>query len=154
MDGRTLQEGRHGVNRRRFSVGLCLGLLATLAGCGGSSDGVSSLVSSLNRQTGPGIDTGSKTDSNASIAPSTSTGTVPTAWDVVPNRALALAAGTTFDLAATLPSSVRTGGTFELDASGAPLPAGITLLPTGLLTVSSSATGDTAGVVFRYTPPA
>jgi hypothetical protein len=75
-------------------------------------------------------------------------------WSVAPNQALVLSQGSTFDLTSTLPSTAPRGGVFEIDRSGAPLPAGITLSPTGLLTVGPSATGGTAGVVFRYTPPA
>jgi hypothetical protein len=74
------------------------------------------------------------------------------AWDVVPSRSLSLAPGASFDLAATLPAGVAPGGVFEVDSSGAPLPAGVTLTPGGQLFVSGSATGRTAGVVFRYTP--
>ena len=90
--------------------------------------------------------------------PAASPGTIatvgPTTWDVVPSRALALAPGATFNLADTLPASVARGGVFEIDASGAPLPAGITLVPTGQLSVGDSATGAASGLVFRYTPPA
>ena len=39
MDGLKLQEGnRIDTTRRRVSAGLCLGLLTTLAGCGGSEE--------------------------------------------------------------------------------------------------------------------
>jgi hypothetical protein len=75
-------------------------------------------------------------------------------WDVAPAGALRLAPGATFNLAATLPTDVPHGGVFDIDPSGAPLPSGITLQPSGLLTVGSSARGSAAGVVFRYTPPA
>lgn len=130
MDERKLQErNRPTVTRRRFSVGLCLGLVTTLAGCGGSFE--EQPVITGNGAAGK-----------------------PAAWDVAPNHALTLPPGATFDLAATLPKTVSGGGVFEVDPSGAPLPSGITLLPTGLLSISSSATGGTAGVVFRYTPPA
>ena len=117
MNERNLQErNRTDLARRRFSTGLCVGLLTVLAGCGGSDE--------------------------------------PTTWDVVPSRSLSLSPGATFSLAATLPPSVAPGGVFDVDPSGTPLPTGMTLQPSGLLTVSSSATGGTAGVVFRYTPPA
>ena len=117
MNERTLQErNRTDLARRRFSTGLCAGLLVVLAGCGGSGE--------------------------------------PDTWDVAPNRSLSLSPGATFNLAATLPASVAPGGIFDVDPSGTPLPSGMTLNPSGLLTVSSSATGGTAGVVFRYTPPA
>jgi hypothetical protein len=131
MNARPLQK-RNLTNpaRRRFSTGLCLGLLTMVAGCGGSGDDLLS---------GP-----------------TPAGSSPGAekWDVVPSRSLTLPPGASFNLAATLPSNVRTGGVFQVDPSGAALPAGFTLTPSGLLYVGSSATGGTAGVVFRYTPPA
>ena len=118
--------------RRRFSLGLCLGFVTTLAGCGGSFE-----EQPVTTVRGP-----------ATFSPK------PAVWEVAPNHSLALPPGATFDLAATLPRTVSGGGVFEVDPSGAPLPAGITLLPTGLLAISSAATGSTVGVVFRYTPPA
>ena len=133
MEERKLQEKRQtAVSRRRFSVGLCLGLATTFAGCGGSFE----------------------EQPVATVRGPVTFGAKPAVWEVAPNHALALPAGTTFDLAATLPKTVRPGGVFAVDASGAPLPTGITLMPTGLLAISSAATGTTAGVVFRYTPPA
>jgi hypothetical protein len=75
-------------------------------------------------------------------------------WEVAPTGALALPPGTSFNLATTLPSGVASGGVFEVDPSGSPLPPGVTLSPSGLLFVSGTATGGTAGVIFRYTPPA
>ncbi|HET9024294.1 MAG TPA: hypothetical protein VFN64_06945 [Burkholderiaceae bacterium] len=137
MDERTLQE-RHltGVTRRRFSLGVCLGVLTTLAGCGGTFE---DLPPDPATEPSAGTSTGTRESSS---------------WDVVPNRALSLSAGASFDLAATLPANIAPGGRFDVDPSGAPLPPGITLMPSGLLTVSGSATGGTAGVVFRYTPPA
>jgi hypothetical protein len=75
-------------------------------------------------------------------------------WDVSPTGSLTLSPGATFNLASTLPSDVPAGGVFDVDPAGAPLPSGITLLPSGLLNVAASARGSAAGVVFRYTPPA
>lgn len=76
-------------------------------------------------------------------------------WDVVASRSLALAPGSSFNLAATLPTSAVPGGVFDVDPGATPLPSGMTLQPSGLLSVSSSVTGAgaAAGVVFRYTPP-
>lgn len=122
-EGKLQVQGLINPTRRRVSAGVCLGLLAALAGCGGSSDEL------------------------------LSTGAGP-AWDVVPSRSLSLAPGATFDLSATLPAGVNRGGVFEVDPSGAPLPSGVTLAPGGQLFVSGTATGGTAGVVFRYTPRA
>lgn len=129
MKARPLQERNlTDPTRRRFSAGICLGVLAVLAGCGGTEDDL--------------------------LSTGISNGAAPGKWDVAPSGALALSRGASFNLAATLPSDVRTGGVFQVDPSGAPLPAGFTLSPSGLLYVGSSATGGTAGVVFRYTPPA
>jgi len=133
MEERKLQErNRTAISRRRFSAGLCLGIVTTLAGCGGSYE--EQPVATVR---GP-----------VTFTPK------PAVWEVAPNRSLALPPGATFDLAATLPKTVTSGGVFGVDPSGAPLPAGITLQPSGLLAISSAATGTTAGVVFRYTPPA
>jgi hypothetical protein len=61
--------------------------------------------------------------------------------------------GATFDLSVTLPGSVPRGGTFSVSPSGAPLPAGMTLSASGLLSVGNAAPGQTTGVIFAYTPP-
>lgn len=136
MDEGKLQKGnRTNLSRRRFSTGACLGLLAALAGCGGSEDPPTDQVT---------------TALPASPRPQAA----PVTWDVVSNRAIAIPPGATFDLAATLPPTVAPGGVFEVDPSGAALPAGVSLHRTGVLAVSNSATGGTTGVVFRYTPPA
>jgi hypothetical protein len=65
----------------------------------------------------------------------------------------AAGSGTAIDLAATLPSHVRKGGTFGVSSSGAALPVGMTLSPTGMLAVGSAAVRQTAGVVFTYAEP-
>jgi hypothetical protein len=60
-----------------------------------------------------------------------------------------------YDLASTLPDGIRRGGSFSVDASGAPLPVGVTLSAAGMLAASDVAiAGATAGVVFRYAEPA
>lgn len=72
-------------------------------------------------------------------------------WDV--GQALRLVADSTsaFDLTSTLPTGVRTGGTFSVSPSGTPLPAGVTLSPSGILTASATAQIQSiAGVVFAY----
>ena len=130
MDAGTMQERNRALTRRQFATGLCLGMLSVLPGCGGGVEESPSVA-------GPTVGTAR-----------------PLAWDVVPEHTLALAPGETFDLADTLPAAVAKGGVFEVDPSGTPLPAGTTLAPTGLLTVSGSATGMASGLVFRYTPPA
>ncbi|HTT12918.1 MAG TPA: hypothetical protein VMG60_18755 [Burkholderiaceae bacterium] len=61
--------------------------------------------------------------------------------------------GQTFDLTQTLPGTVAKGGTFGVSANGAPLPAGMTLSPAGIITVGSATIGQTTGVTFTYTEP-
>jgi hypothetical protein len=41
-----------------------------------------------------------------------------------------------YDLASTLPDGIRRGGSFSVDASGAPLPVGVTLSAAGMLAAS------------------
>jgi hypothetical protein len=63
-------------------------------------------------------------------------------------------ANRSIDLNATLPAGVPRGGSFSIDASGAGLPAGVSLSPGGLLSVASTTrVGDTKGVVFNYATP-
>ncbi|MGZ8274565.1 MAG: hypothetical protein ACXWUM_11685 [Burkholderiaceae bacterium] len=139
------ERNRTNLARRRFSTGLCLGLLTAVAGCGGTDDAPTDAA-----PTGLPV---SSTPKPNTLMTGSSTPKVAT-WDVAPTRAIAIPPGATFDIAATLPPTITPGGVFDVDPSGAPLPAGITLDRTGVLTVSSSAVGGTAGVVFRYTPPA
>jgi hypothetical protein len=61
---------------------------------------------------------------------------------------------TTMDLNPTLPTSVKRGGRFEVAPQGAPLPAGVVLSDSGVLSLTSSASpGTTTGVVFVYVEP-
>jgi hypothetical protein len=67
---------------------------------------------------------------------------------------LVAGAATSFDLAASLPPGFAAGGTFYADESGAPLPDGVSLTPSGILTVAADApAGLTAGVIFAYAAP-
>ena len=75
------------------------------------------------------------------------------AWPV-PELSFVEGSGSTFDLASTLPVGVEPGGTFALEASSAPLPSGMTLAPTGILSVGMASAGSVSGVVFAYTEPA
>ena len=59
-----------------------------------------------------------------------------------------------FDLNSTLPAGVRKGGTFAVSPSGTPLPAGMALMPTGLLSVGNAVAGRADGVIFTYAEPA
>ena len=62
--------------------------------------------------------------------------------------------GSAFDLSTTLPAGVRRGGIFGISAGGGRLPAGMTLSPTGYLTVGNAMAGRTDGVIFTYAEPA
>lgn len=67
--------------------------------------------------------------------------------------ALIVGSGATFDLSGTLPTNVKRGGTFSLDTSGARLPAGMSLSPSGILAVGAAAIGSVTGVIFTYDAP-
>ena len=59
------------------------------------------------------------------------------------------------DLSWSLPPGVKRGGTFAVDPSGTPLPAGVTLAPDGKLSMAAGTPqSSTQGVVFAYTEPA
>ena len=117
----------------------------TLAGCGGG------LFSKADAPASPG----SREDSPAAAAPTTAQpSTDAPAWNLW--QTLAFVAGTpsAIDLNNTLPAGVATGGAFGVAASGAPLPATITLAANGVLTMSATAAvGATSGVVFTYSEP-
>jgi hypothetical protein len=85
---------------------------------------------------------------------SSSVGDSPDSWTIAP---LALSIGDTaivYQLSATLPPNVSRGGTFAVDPSGKPLPAGVALSSDGVLSLTSAAVpGGTAGIVFSYAEP-
>ena len=68
-------------------------------------------------------------------------------------RIPALPVGGSFHLAATLPPIVPRGGRFGIDSSGAPLPAGVNLSESGILSAGTARTGKVVGVVFTYDTP-
>jgi len=74
------------------------------------------------------------------------------AWVVNP-PSFAVGGGATFNLAATLPAGVARGGAFGVSSAGAKLPTGMTLTPTGILSVGVATVGSVAGVVFTYASP-
>lgn len=73
----------------------------------------------------------------------------PDSWAISP---ISLIAGSSsrLDLSATLPASIPHGGKFQVDPSGSPLPAGMSLSPAGILSVGSASVGDATGVIFNY----
>ena len=82
-EGKLQERNRANLGRRRFSTGLCLGLLTALAGCGGVDEPLS--------------ESGVPASGTPKVAEAT--------WDVVPTRAITIAPGESFDLAATLPGT-------------------------------------------------
>ena len=75
------------------------------------------------------------------------------AW-IVPPVYFAAGSGATVDLSSTLPSGVSKGGIFGISTTGAPLPAGMTLSPAGILAQGTAAEGPVVGVIFTYAEPA
>jgi hypothetical protein len=53
-----------------------------------------------------------------------------------------------------LPAGVRRGGVFGLAPTSIPLPAGVTLSPSGMLRVVNAMPGVTNNIVFSYSEPA
>lgn len=64
-----------------------------------------------------------------------------------------LSPGSTVDLAATLPPSVRRGGVFSVHAFGSRLPEGVSLSREGILVVSTLEACQAHGVIFCYEEP-
>jgi hypothetical protein len=79
-------------------------------------------------------------------------GAAPAAWNVALPNFIA-GRNTTFDLATTLPSGVARGGVFTVSSSGHALPSGMSLAPSGLLSVGSASSGQATGVIFSYQTP-
>ena len=71
-------------------------------------------------------------------------------WDI---EHLVLSPDAPFDLAKTLPASVRAGGRFSVSEHGTPLPLGVSLSEQGILTVDSDQYSGGGGIVFQYTEP-
>lgn len=88
-------------------------------------------------------------------APAPSPSPSPSAqdWSVSPTPYFLAGTGGTFDLNSTLPAGVRKGGIFAIDPKGAPLPAGMVLSASGILSVGSAAAGRADGVIFTYAEP-
>lgn len=122
------------MDRREFVV------TAALAGTG---------VVSLSACGGGGEPTPSRS-SPASAAASAS------AWDIIPPPVLlAGQIEVVFNLEPSLPDDVRRGGRFAVSPTGNPLPDGVALTPSGILSVTSeSAVSEAVGVVFFYEEPA
>lgn len=57
----------------------------------------------------------------------------------------------TFDLAPSLPASIKRGGVFSVSPTGVALPSQTTLSPAGVLSAKAAAT--VSGVIFQYVEP-
>jgi hypothetical protein len=87
-------------------------------------------------------------------APSPTPAPAPATWALQDSLAIVIGSATTVDLRPTLPSGLASGGRFEVDAGGSPLPGGVSLSADGLLSVAANAAaGVTVGVVFAYIEP-
>jgi hypothetical protein len=125
--------------RRRLLKQLCAAGMTTLAGCRWESESSSPLGASPSPS--------AVVPSLPSPPPSPASGA--SAWEpAVPP--LLVGSDSTFDLSRTLPPSVPRGGTFGIDTSGAPLPAGMTFSPAGVLAVGTAQITTVAGVIFTY----
>ena len=80
-------------------------------------------------------------------------------WTINPEISFVVGQSTSIDLSLTLPAGVVKGGGatagtgFSVDPSGAKLPIGMSLSPSGILSLGTAAIGSTAGVIFSYTEP-
>lgn len=128
--------------RRRLLKQLCASGMTTLVGCRWDGETSSPL--------GAPPPSGAAVPSVPGTQPPAPVGS--TAWDpAVPP--LLVGSNATFDLSRTLPASIAHGGRFAIDASGPPLPVGMTLSTIGILAVGAAAIGTVAGVVFTYEAP-
>jgi hypothetical protein len=72
---------------------------------------------------------------------------------VVGARTFAQGSADTSDIQPSGPAGYASGGSYDVDVSGQPLPSGMTLSDAGVLFVGSAAAGTTTGVVFGYNEP-
>lgn len=144
------------VSGRRKALKGLFGCAVLLAGCGGSEEyqfGASpSPPPPPTPRPSPPPPSPSPSPTPAP-SPSPSPSPSPAAWNVY-LPVFTAGSNQTFDLASTLPTGVRRGGSFGVDPNGAPLPTGMTLSSSGVLSVGSASTGSTTGVVFWYAEPA
>ena len=90
--------------------------------------------------------------SNSEISRATSATSTPGAWNVS-NISFTATSNQTFDLSKTLPECIKNKGVFSVDKSGTPLQRGMTLSPSGIMSVGSAAASETTGVIFVCTEP-
>ena len=138
------------IDRRKVLLFGLLGSSSLVSGCFWHGDDVTVTAA-----------TGQPPSPSPSPAPTptpTPTPTPPPApaasWSVSPTPYFLTNTGSVFDLSVTLPVGVRKGGTFGVASNGSPLPAGMTLSPSGLLSVGSATPGRADGVIFTYAEPA
>ncbi len=147
-------------SRRTFLISGLIGSNVLLAACGNDEDFTEGNAATANSPVAatplpapaPVAPTPSPTPSPAPAPPSVAV--APTEWIVGLPLAFAAGVDTTVDLARTLPASVPRGGVFSVEPTGASLPSGASLAPSGILSISSaSAVSITAGIVFAYNAP-
>ncbi|MBB4844019.1 hypothetical protein HNP55_002555 [Paucibacter oligotrophus] len=138
------------ISRRSFLTVSVAGQALGLAACGGGSAGSPPAPAPLPAPAPAPVPP-------APIPPPTATPAPPPAaadWNLGPALYLVANGQVSLDLATSLPSGYAKGGVFGVDASGTPLPAGLTLTPAGLLSAEPGASlGSLAGLVFSYQEP-
>jgi hypothetical protein len=72
---------------------------------------------------------------------------------VVGARTFLQGSADTADIQPSGPAGYATGGVYDVDVSGQPLPSGMSLSDAGVLFVGSATAGTTSGVVFGYNEP-
>lgn len=75
-------------------------------------------------------------------------------WSIGTPISFTEGSGETIDLSKTLPSGTKLNGRFYVDTNSGPdLPAGMTLSPSGVLSVGAASVVEINGVVFAYDEP-
>lgn len=142
------------ISRRKTLVFGLLGACSFLAGC--LDDGDSEVALNSEPPNTPSPTPAPAPSPTPSPSPTPTPPPAPSApapWSVSPSPYFLSGTGMTFDLTSTLPNGVKRGGIFGVSAQGAPLPNGMALSATGLLSVGSASAGRVDGVVFTYAEP-
>ena len=155
----TLTAGLEGlmkqITRRRALIFGLLGPSVFMAGCLGDDSSDVAIDAGSPETPAPSTPSPSPSPGPTPAPAPTPTPTPPSAgpWSVSPSPYFLSGTGMTFDLAVTLPTGVKRGGTFGVSSQGAPLPSGMTLSATGLLSVGAASAGRVDGVIFTYAEP-
>ena len=142
-------------SRRRALLFGLVSCSSVVSGC--FWDGSTSEAPALPPSAAPGppapTPTPTPTPTPSPTPPSPAPAPPPVGWSVSPTPYFLSGTGAVFDLSTTLPAGVKRGGLFGISPSGAALPAGMSLSPTGMLSVGNAAAGRADGVVFTYAEP-